>query len=91
MEGLSGSGKTVFSVKKEKIPGEETGRSMNFLTARPTNTCRIATATATATFCHFLSRYQTLPIIFHFGSDSSTTRYTWTGSAMFSTLCPPRD
>ena len=33
MEGLSGSGKAVFSERKAKIPGDEAGRSIYFLTA----------------------------------------------------------
>ena len=91
MEGLSGSGKAAFSVKKEKIPDIEPVGSMYFLTARFTNTGRIATTRVNATFCHCLSRYQAFPIAFPNASGSGRMRYTWTGSAMFVTLCAPRD
>ena len=64
---------------------------MYFLTARFTNTGRIATARVNATFCHCLSRYQAFPIAFPNASGSGRMRYTWTGSAMFVTLCAPRD
>src|SRR5512143_1914770 len=82
IDGLSGSGKAVFSVKKAKIPGEEPAGSIYFLIARFANTGRSATVTVNATFCHFLSLYQTLPIAFPNASGSGRIRYTWTGCAM---------
>ena len=44
IDGLSGSGKAVFSVRKEKIPGEEIVGSIYFLTTRFATTGRSATA-----------------------------------------------
>src|SRR5512143_287260 len=91
MEGLSGSGNDVFSVKKEKIPGEEIVGSIYFLTTRFATTGRSATARVNATFCHCLSRYQAFPIVFPNASGSGRMRYTCTGSAMFVRLCAPSD
>src|SRR5512143_1036817 len=91
MEGLSGSDRVVFSVRKEKIPGEEIVGSINFLTTRFATTGRGATPRVNATFCHCLSRYQAFPIVFPNASGSGRMRYTCTGSVMFVRLCAPRD
>src|SRR5512143_483386 len=82
MEGLSGSGNDVFSVRKEKIPGEEIVGSIYFLTTRFATTGRSATARVNATFCHCLRRYQAFPIAFPNASGSGRMRYTWSCCSM---------
>ena len=49
---------------------------MYLLTAIPPPTCRSTTVIVNATFCHCLSRYQTLPTAFPNASGSGRMRYT---------------